>query len=159
MMKVQILMMLMACSLTITFSSCSRSEAKPLNPNGDSELALVMRSMHENGMEVKQQLLRGEKPELNYDCPKLYTAKATQPEKVATPLYEGYANAFESSVKAFEQEFNADRVGTYHSMIDACMNCHQEICPGPMVKIKKMYLTEKEIALVGDRRQETGTRK
>jgi hypothetical protein len=97
---------------------------------------------------VKQQLLKGEKPEINYDCARLHTAKATEPEKVATPLYTGYANAFEASVRTFDQEFNADRVGTYHNMVNACMNCHQEICPGPMVKIKKMYLSEKEIASI-----------
>lgn len=132
----------------LSLPACSNTEAKPLNPNGDSELALVMRHMHDNGMEVKQQLLKGEKPELKYECSKLYTAKATEPEKVASPVYEGYANAFETSVKTFEQEFNADKIGTYQNMVDACMNCHREVCPGPMRKIQKMYLSEKEIALI-----------
>ena len=127
-------------------SACTNSEAKPLNPNGDSELALLMRAMHENGMEVKQQLLAGEIPELNVDCEKLLTAKATEPEKVATPLYAGYAKAYESAVKSFKHEFNDNRIGTYKTMVDACMNCHREVCPGPMVKIKKMYLSEKELA-------------
>ena len=130
----------------IAFNACSNTEAKPLNPNGDSELALVMRSMHEDGLKAKEQLLKGEKPELNYECSKLYTAKATEPEKVASPIYEGYAKSFEDAVKTFDQEYNADKTGTYQNMVDACMNCHREVCPGPMVKIKRMYLTEKEIA-------------
>lgn len=139
--------------LQLCINSCTNSEAKPLNPNGDSELALLMRAMHENGMEVKQQLLAGENPELNVDCEKLFTAKATEPEKVATPLYAGYAKAYESAVKSFKHEFNDNRIGTYKTMVDACMNCHREVCPGPMVKIKKMYLSEKELASL-DRSQE-----
>ena len=144
-----IIMLVMVYVLTLT--SCANTEAKPLNPNGDSELALVMRQMHDNGMEVKQQLINGEKPELKYECSKLYTAKATEPEKVASPIYEGYARSFEASVKTFDQEFNSDKIGSYQRMVDACMNCHQEVCPGPMRKIKKMYLSEKEVALLSDK--------
>ena len=144
-----ILLLLMVCTLSLP--SCSNTEAKPLNPNGDSELALVMRHMHDNGMEVKQQLINGEKPELKYECSKLYTAKATEPDKVASPIYEGYAKSFEESVRTFDQEFNADKIGSYQRMVDACMNCHQEVCPGPMRKIKKMYLSEKEVALLSEK--------
>ena len=132
--------------LQVSITSCSNTEAKPLNPNGDSELALLMREMHENGMVVKQQLLDGQNPELTVDCEKLLTAKATEPEKVADPRYAGYARAYEDAVKSFKQEYNSDRVGTYKTMVDACMNCHKEVCPGPMVKIKRMYLSEKEMA-------------
>jgi len=28
----------------------------------------------------------------------------------------------------------------FNHMIDDCMNCHKQMCPGPMVKIKKLYL-------------------
>jgi len=130
----------------IGVNSCGKSEAKPINPNGDSELALLMRDMHENGMIVKQQLLAGQNPELTIDCEKLFTAKPTEPDKVADPRYAGYAKAYESAVKSFRQEFNSDRAGTYQTMVDACMNCHKEVCPGPMVKIKRMYLSEEEMA-------------
>ena len=143
-----LLFLLTAWLMQSTLTSCAKSEAKPMNPNGDSELALLMRDMHTNGMEVKQQLLNGEKPDVKVDCERLLTAKATEPEKVANPLYKGYATAYEEAVKSFENEFNADRVGTYKTMVDACMNCHREVCPGPMVKIKRMYLSEKEIASI-----------
>jgi len=130
----------------LIISSCGKKDVKPLNPNGDSELALLMRAMHENGMDVKQQLLSGEQPEITVDCQRLHTAKATEPEKVANPVYTGYAKAYEDAVKSFSQEYNADRAGSYQSMVDACMNCHREVCPGPMVKIKKMYLSDQELA-------------
>ncbi|HEY3386109.1 MAG TPA: hypothetical protein VGK46_06350 [Saprospiraceae bacterium] len=144
--KSHLLFMVALLLLYVGINSCGSSESKPLNPNGDSELALLMRDMHENGMVVKQQLLAGQNPDLSIDCEKLFTAKPTEPDKVADPRYAGYAKAYESAVKSFRQEYNSDRVGTYHTMVDACMNCHKEVCPGPMVKIKRMYLSEEEMA-------------
>lgn len=144
--KLQLLFLMAIIIIYGAISSCGRNEAKPLNPNGDSELALLMRDMHENGMVVKQQLLAGQNPDLTIDCEKLFTAKPTEPDKIADPRYAGYAKAYESAVKSFRQVHNSDRVGTYQTMVDACMNCHKEVCPGPMVKIKRMYLSEAEMA-------------
>jgi cytochrome c556 len=31
----------------------------------------------------------------------------------------------------------------YNLMVEACMNCHRSYCPGPMVRIKKLYITKK----------------
>jgi hypothetical protein len=33
---------------------------------------------------------------------------------------------------------------TFNIMVDNCMNCHQKMCPGPMVKIKKLYIPKSE---------------
>lgn len=134
--------------LLLTVGTSCADKPKSLNPNGDSELALLMRAMHEEGMRTKTQLLKGESPELSVDYHKLFTAKATEPAKVANPLYAGFATSFEDAAKALGSEFNADKVGSYKKYVDACMNCHKEICPGPMVKIRKMYLSEKEIASI-----------
>ncbi len=145
-MKKQWLLILPIACLVMAVNISCKEASRDVNPNGSSELALFMRSMHENGMEVKQKLINGEKPEINYDCARLMTATPTEPAKVANPLYAGYAQAFEEKVKAFDQEYNSDPAGSYQSMVDACMNCHREICPGPMVKIKKMYLSDQELA-------------
>jgi len=135
--------------IILTVGTSCADKPKNLNPNGDSELALLMRAMHEEGMVTKQQLLKGEQPELKVDYHKLFTAKPTEPAKVANPLYAGFASAYEKAAQTFERGYNDDQVSAYHHVVDACMNCHQEICPGPMVKIKKMYLSEKELASLG----------
>jgi hypothetical protein len=134
--------------ILLTVGTSCTDKPKSLNPNGDSELALLMRAMHEEGMRTKAQLLKGEQPELTVDYHKLFTATPTEPAKVANPLYAGFATSFEEAAQSFERGFNVNKVESYHSMVNACMNCHKEICPGPMVKIKKMYLTDKEIASV-----------
>lgn len=128
------------------FVSCSNGKAKSLNPNGDSELALLMRGMYDDGMVTKQAMLEGKPPVVNVKYHQLHTAKATEPEKVATPNYDAFANAYEASVKSFLESDTTSRIDAYHSMVNACMNCHQMICPGPTVRIKHLYLNETEMA-------------
>lgn len=130
----------------LTVGTSCADKPKSLNPNGDSELALLMRAMHEEGLRTKEQLLKGEKPELTVDYHKLFTATPTVAAKVDNPLYAGFATNFESAANSLDRGFNGDEVQAYHTMVDACMKCHEEICPGPMVKIRKMYMSEKEIA-------------
>jgi len=116
-----------------------------INPNGDSELALLMREMFEDGMRVKQQVLDGKTPKITCDYVRIHSATATQPEKVATPNFAAHAQAYEASANALLVAEGPERGNAYQSMVGACMSCHQSMCPGPMVKIKKMYLSEEEI--------------
>lgn len=141
-----LLFILLVAMLHFSASSCSNTDAKPLNPNGDSELALLMREMHDDGMRTKKQLLEGKTPSIQVKYEKLTTAKATEPEKAASPEYAAYATVYETAVKNFLERRGNDQVESYTRMVDACMQCHQQLCPGPMVKIKKMYLSDKEIA-------------
>ncbi len=135
--------------IMLTMGTSCADKPKSLNPNGDSELALLMREMHTDGMKTKQQLLEGKTPDISVKYEKLFTAKATEPAKVATPEYTAYATIYETAVKNFLERRENNQVEAYTTMVDACMNCHQQICPGPMVKIKRMYLSEKELASLG----------
>lgn len=128
------------------FVSCSNEKSKSLNPNGDSELALLMREMYEDGMRTKQQILEGKTPEVKVKYHQLTTAKPSVPEKVDDPKYAGFAAMYESSVDSLLNANKENRVEAFHSMVDACMNCHHEVCPGPKVKIRKLYLSEEEIS-------------
>ncbi len=133
----------------IFFLSCfSESDDKcnsgpiimPINPNGDSELALLMRDIFEDGMKAKEKIKKGEIPDLLIDFENIHTANATEPEKAASPTFKVHALSYIQAVNALK---NADRNNlekSHTDMVDACMNCHKALCPGPMVKIKKMYL-------------------
>lgn len=117
-----------------------------INPNGDSELALLMRQMFDEGMITKQQIIDGSVPEIKVEYVKMHTAQATEPEKIARPEYVSFAKACEEAVEHLENADASQRIDAYQSLVQSCMNCHQVLCPGPMVKIKKMYLSEKEMA-------------
>ena len=131
----------------VIIQGCSNdSKSKIFNPNGDSELALLMRDMYDDGMITKQQLLDGKKPEVKVKFHNIQTAKATQPLELDLATFKDLATSYEGSVQTFIDADPADRVATYHNMVNACMNCHQQVCPGPTRKIKHLYLTESEVA-------------
>jgi hypothetical protein len=127
-------------------AGCADNEStRVINPNGDSELALLMREMFDDGMRTKQKVLDGQMPAITCDYRGIHTAEATQPEKAASEEFKSFAKAYEVSASEFlmsDPEMMADN---YQTMVTACMNCHKAVCPGPMVKIKKMYLSENQL--------------
>ncbi|HRW75695.1 MAG: hypothetical protein H6568_04895 [Lewinellaceae bacterium] len=143
-----ILLSFVLCSL---FTSCGEKEScaadsrpKIYNPNGDSELALLMRDMFDEGMRVKEEVATGKRPLPAWDADAIFTAHATQPEKVATPEFKAYAQSFLEAARAMEEASPEDYKSTYQGMVKTCIACHQEVCPGPIVKINKMLLDESE---------------
>jgi hypothetical protein len=130
-----VLLFSMACNQDKTSST-------PLNPNGDSELAILMRAMAEDGERMKEHILSGKMPSPKADYDKLLTAEATEPDKMTTPEYEAFAQSYIQIMEAMEkgEKENADML--YKNMVDVCMNCHRAVCPGPMVRIKKLYVNK-----------------
>ena len=120
---------------------------KQLNPNGDSELAILMRDMFDEGMLVKQNIINGEEPEMKLNYHHINTATPTEAGKNATHEYLLFAKAYEASIERFKNASESERPEAYQNMVDNCMSCHRVVCQGPMVRIKKMYLSEEEIKL------------
>ena len=121
-------------------------QPKSLNPNGDSELALLMREMYNDGMLTKQQLLDGKTPEVHVKYKKIHTATKTETLKVNAKDFSAYATAYETAMDSFIATDASNKVAAYQLMVNSCMSCHQIVCPGPKVKIQHMFFTEKELA-------------
>jgi len=45
-------------------------------------------------------------------------------------------------VEQLKDKNNPNHEEAYDMMINACMKCHEAMCPGPIVKIKKMVRNE-----------------
>ncbi|MEO1260865.1 MAG: hypothetical protein AAFZ15_18850 [Bacteroidota bacterium] len=137
-------LLLLFAALSCTTDTAGHAEKGPIimpvNPNGDSELALLMRDMYDEGMVVKTKIQNGEMPELLLDFEKIHTAQATEPEKAASPAYKVHALSYLQAVDALKNADAGQLEKSYNKMVDACMNCHKALCPGPVVRIKKMYL-------------------
>lgn len=112
----------------------------PLNPNGDSELALLMRAMYDDGLAVKEQLQKGIKTRMAVEAEKIRTAQATDPGRMKTPAFATFADAYVEAVSAYQSADPAVAKDIYNGVVNACMNCHRNVCPGPTVKIKKLFL-------------------
>lgn len=137
-------MLLLACNQTEEEATSNEDMPDVVlpagNPNGDSELALLMRQMFEESLNMRRAVLKGEKPKVSLDLAKIHTVQATEPEKQASESYKAWGTAFLNAVKMYNEAPKSEAKEAYTLMIDQCMNCHGQLCPGPTVKIKKLYL-------------------
>jgi len=134
-----------AVVIAVLLLSCQGSKeqkVRPINPNGDSELALLMRDMELEGKRMKSEIMEGHKPEVKKFFKEIHEAEATEPEKVASEAYRMYANAYHNALEMLDESEDVDVPIAYTAMVESCMNCHREMCPGPMVRIEKMYLPD-----------------
>lgn len=136
------------CLLTIVllFSACAEkqcappAEGRPVNPNGDSELALLMREMFEDGERIKAQVEQGQTPTGLRDFASIHSAIPTD-STVRGPVFTAFAEAYLESVRQMEAADSAS-VFRFNRMVDQCMNCHTEFCPGPKKRIAKLYIEQ-----------------
>lgn len=132
--------------LTFTCSDANTADSSlpPIqpNPNGDSELALLMRDMFNDGMRMKQQIEKGDQLEVLKKFEEIHTAQATEPEKAASPKFKMYADAYLNMIEQLKVSSPEDTKVLFNGLVESCMNCHRALCPGPMVRIKKMYLKD-----------------
>lgn len=117
--------------------------AKPLNPNGDSELALLMREMKSSSESLKEKIKqpfqewKGEKfPE---EFLKIHTAQPTDSE-TKKASFDGFANSYITNLQTLYQSPKEELTKNYNAVITSCANCHSEHCPGPLSAIKKLKI-------------------
>ncbi len=109
-------------------------------PNDSSELALLMRDMDKDFQEIK--ILLGKKdqniPDIREKFAKIHTATPTEADK-KDATYKAMADVFLKNLDTFYQE-PLNRLDNYTILVNACLNCHKSLCPGPTVRIKKLHL-------------------
>ena len=129
--------------LFLTFIYCCQSDQncqQPVNPNGDSELALLMRQMADHAESEKRSLINGGTPgEYIHEFEKIATATPTD-TKDLSPAYAGYAQLYIEALKAYHSAEKNEVMNAYNNMIQTCINCHRDECPGPKRRIEKMKL-------------------
>lgn len=111
-----------------------------VNPNGDSELALLMRQMFDESMAAKKLIQEGKPaPDFSDQFVTIHTAQETD-STVRTEEFRAMSELFLSQVEQLENAPEEDRVTAHNNMVASCLACHKVYCPGPMVKIKKLRI-------------------
>ena len=105
-----------------------------------SELALTMREMYDQMKLVRDSLSRGDKVQKKFlsRFKSIHTDHATEPEKI-DDVYNGMASSFLASYERFE-DTDTNRIESFNQMLDACLACHRQKCPGPIKAIHKLKL-------------------
>jgi len=133
-----------AIILTTLLFACNNKEADKgiMYSNDDSELTMVMREMFDYYAGVKKDIQDGNVPKEFKTFEDIHTAVSTEPEKAQSDLYKAMAQVYADAANRLNDD-NVDINKAYNEMVDHCMNCHKQMCPGPTVKIKKLYLAKK----------------
>ncbi len=124
-----------ADSARIADSLASCSPIK--DPNNPKPMALMMRQMAANADSMKAKILRGESLDsLQYPFIRFYVAEPTDPH-VLEPNFFEKARLFQAAYKDLFQH-PKEQKKYYNLMIQACVNCHQNYCSGPLKRIRKL---------------------
>lgn len=135
-----ILILLFSCD-----SNTNLEEKKVVtNPNGDSELALAMRTIFNQTEDIKSSLNKGSlvlPDDYIANLKSFHTATPTDPEVQVEQFY-GFVNAIDIAAQKLEQSSNIEEQNEYYkSLVNTCVQCHQQFCPGPIRRINKLKIS------------------
>jgi hypothetical protein len=125
-------------------ASDSSSCAKPsVNPNGDSELALLMREMVATTQSIKDSLSAGKNvPVYPEHFGKIFFAQKTD-STIDKELFNTLAQGYIGNLKYFYGASEKEKVTAFNAMVNSCAACHQNFCGGPLKRIHELLLPEK----------------
>ena len=113
----------------------------PINPNGVSELAALMRVMLEDVRAARAAVVEGrDPPTLGARHHKLRCSWPTQ-EHMRNAEFDALARAYLQAEGALDAR-NPDARTAYKGLVRACIACHQVSCEGPIPLIEELVLTE-----------------
>jgi len=132
------------CILVSSFFAChnktKEESCEVINhPNKDSELALLMRELSEDTENVKSQIQKGETPVFFTEFENLHTAIPTDSDVREDGKYRAFSDIFIKSVENLLLTED-DKIDAYNFMVKKCIDCHKQICPGPIKRIRKLHI-------------------
>jgi len=132
------------CIIASSFLAChnkaEEESCEVINfPNKDSELALLMRELSEDTENVKSQIQKGETPVFFTKFERLHTAIPTDTDVRGDGKYTAFADVFIKSVENLLLT-EGDKIDAYNFMVKKCVDCHKQICPGPIKRIRKLHI-------------------
>ncbi len=133
-----------SCNKEETISAAKSDVKKSLNPNGDSELAILMREMYTEAEKIKEQIEKGEVITTSLKHEEILSAEATEAGKVSSDAYIAFANVHVQNMNNFQIADPSKMLVLYENMVNNCINCHKEVCPGPLKRIEKLRIASKD---------------
>lgn len=130
---------MMACNKE-TDDSEAGTAADKINPNGSSELALLMRHMFDAAMYSKNQIIKGNDAEMTVEYEKILTAKPTDSSMIDYPEFKPLAKSYISAMERLDTVSKDNAPQAHMAVVSTCKSCHTISCPGPMERIEKLEL-------------------
>lgn len=145
---------LLTCTLLITAcggneetyeSSAERSEVpiEELEVAEKSELAALMRVMEAHADSVAASFANeGPFPQLPIGVDRLKTATPTEDMHIDAISFPIFVDEYHAKLIDLYSVEDSGRRDAYNALVQTCANCHYTHCPGPLMKIEKMFVQE-----------------
>lgn len=138
-----ILAFIWACGNEGQSDSAESNENEEIVMNKDSELALLMRDIHENAKVWRDSLVNGKMVLDSIEIYSALTQSVPTDSSVVGPLYNGLAQNYQLALNDFLSAEDIQLAkSSYNNLVSACLTCHGEFCPGPMKTIRKLKVAE-----------------
>ena len=149
-MKKTFSIILIGIGLATVIQSCGKTafekkeEKKPtVNPNGDSELAIIMRTMMQSGRTMKSEIANNQSiSPYPVEIKKMTTAKPTDGMIEDRNVFNGLANYHLATMDSVYLKGTNPKVQFNH-LVKSCVDCHNNYCQGPIPTIKQLYISSK----------------
>lgn len=106
-----------------------------------SEMSLLMQNMYNYNLKLKNKIVNRKKLDsLPVWFLNIKTAKLTETKK-RSDFFETQSNLFLKNQS--EIYWSKKPVQQFNVMVNNCISCHENKCPGPIDKIKKLYIKSK----------------
>ena len=121
-------------------NSMALMDSTDLNPNGSSDLSLLMREMFDHALAAKKLTLEDKKDsEFPEKFKKIFTATPTDAE-TKNSYFDTFADIYLNAGKTYTTSNDGDLKMNYNNLVNTCLACHSSHCPGPVPKIKKLLI-------------------
>ncbi len=106
-----------------------------------SELALLMKEIHVNAKNWRDDLMQGKLPADSTEIYNRIVGSTPTNPNVTGPVFDGFSMNYQGALDGFLEANNIDLAReAYNNMVTACIQCHQSYCTGPIPTIKKLYV-------------------
>ncbi|WP_284652983.1 hypothetical protein [Flavobacterium terrisoli] len=152
-MKKVIVIILVVIFLVLSIISCQKKEAKAAEEKCDpkkekklemyqmSEMAALMEQMYVDNKRLKERIQNGDTiGQFPQHFLKIHKAVMTDESENDAFFKEQAAKFIKAQEMIYKDPKNAKE--HFNTGVDACIQCHQQKCGGPIPRIKKLYIKE-----------------
>lgn len=119
--------------------TCDTISGKKLEMYQMTEMALLMEQMYVDNKRLKERIIKGDTiGTFPQHFLKIHTAVMTDESENDDFFKEQAAKYIKAQQLIYDDPKNAKE--HFNNGVDACLNCHEQKCGGPIPRIKKLYI-------------------
>lgn len=113
------------------------------NPNGQSELAALMRTMQGELKAAREVIVSGGQGPIGPFLPRFLKIRCAWPTNPPDrdAKFDGFAQAYLAAVAGLDQAGPPERAAAFDRVLGACRTCHENSCTGAIVAIDALLIT------------------